>query len=448
MFEPASDNSGTLRQLEQQQQQQSHCLTVNSVFLRVQPAACGKQYWRWRYQRDVIKLDFAYGIMTVCRVAASAYACTAPRWCLGLVLLSALLQLSMIAWRRPQYVRVRLALVCLLRLAWMCFSCYALRGIHARAFFRPGLAANVTAALPALRYEVLTAAAAAAAPGQQLQAQQLAPGAAGVATVAAAAARAAAGEVAVLFAAASWLANLALQPLLQPVPFVLQAPLQALEVGLLLRQFHAIAFLHVEALPGLAAVMFRLHALCEGVFHVAAGFVFVTPAVLAGCRPGDLRLVTNFVVVYAGLLLPLFLLYKAELLGKARFALSYAAGLTSQQAGGADGGEAAAAATTTDVSGSSRAAAAAAAAPVPAQLVGSAAAAGQAQGRLGDHAADGSSGCLARLQLVGWLQPISQEFLLEMLRCPGVRIKDDVICAMLLLLVTWGLCAWATPKLL
>jgi hypothetical protein len=438
MFESPSDNNSMLLQPEQQQQQQPPRLTVDSIFLRVQPTACGKQYWRWRYQRDVIKLDFAYAVMMVCRMAASAYACTAPHWCLGLVLVSAALQLAMIAWRRLQYIRVRLALVCVLRLAWMCFSCYALRGIHERAFAQPGMLFSSAAFAPS-------------APGQQ-QLQQAVPAAAaaaGAAAAAAAAARAPAGEVAVLFAAASWLANLALQPLLQPVPFVLQAPLQALEVGLLLLQFHAVAFLHVEALPGLAAAMYRMHAVCEGMFHIGAGFVFLTAKALAGCSPGDLRLVANFVIVYAGLVLPLFLLYKAELLGKARFALSYTAGLTHQQRGEAedssnDGGSGA----TTDVSGSSRAAAEAVAPQsTPAQPVGAAAAAGQVQSsQLGGNGAAGSSSCVARLQLVGCVQPINREFLLEMLRCPRVRIKDDVICGMLLLLVTWGLCAWGTSK--
>jgi hypothetical protein len=437
MLESTSDSSTTLLQQQQQRHQQPHRLAVDSMFLRLQPAACSKQYWRWRYQRDVLKLDFAYGVMTVCRVAASAYACTAPRWCLALVLTSALLQLAMIAWGRPQYMRLRLALVCLLRLAWMCFSCYALRGIHARAFAKPLTPIKATTGL---HYDSLTIAAA-AAPGQHI----VSAGAAG--SQAAAVVRAPAGEVAVLFAAASWLANLALQPLLQPVPFVLQAPLQALEVALLLMQFHTVAYAHIEALPGLAAAMYRLHALCEGAFHVGAGFVFLTPEVLAGCSPGDLRLLANFVVVYAGLVLPLFLLYKAELLGKARFALSWAAGLTEQQqqqqrgAGSVEGSSNAGTGAVPSASGSSRAAAAAA---VPARA---AAAAGEhAEVSQADDGGAGSSGCISRLQLVGYVQPISREYLLQMLRCPRVRVKDDVICGMLLLLVTWGACLWATPK--
>jgi hypothetical protein len=257
-----------------------------------------------------------------------------------------------------------------------------------------------------------------------------------------------------VFAAASWLANLALQPLLQPVPFVLQAPLQALEAALLLLQFHGVAFRHVEALPGLAAAMYRVHAVCEGVFHVGAGFVFLTPEVLAGCSPGDLRLVANFVIVYAGLVLPLFLLYKAELLGKARFVLSRAAGPTGQPQDAADNSTSGAGDPAAVVSGSSRAAAAvspaetaAAAAPNSEQVP----AAGN--GNRGGAATGGGGGGgggvgVPQLQLVGCVQPISREYLLEMLRCPSVCLKDDVICGMLLLLVTWGLCVWATPRLL
>jgi hypothetical protein len=439
MLEAANNSNGLLLQAEQHQHQQPQRLSVDSVLLRVQPAACGKQYWHWRYQRDVVKLDFAYAVMTLCRVAASAYACTAPRWCVALVLLSAMLQLSMIAWRRLQYINVRLGLVCLLRLSWMCFSWHALRGIHARAFHRSGL-------------PFAQAAAAAAVPDQhQLLVPPAAADTAALAAAAGGAGRVPAGEVAVVFAAASWLANLALQPLLQPVPFVLQAPLQALEAALLLMQFHGVAFRHVEALPGLAAAMYRIHAVCEGMFHVGAGFVFLAPEVLAGCSPGDLRLVANFVVAYAGLVLPLFLLYKAELLGKARFVLSCAAGSTGPQRGAdaADSSTSEAARQAAVVSGSSRAAAATS----PADTAQAATRSNEqmpaaGNGGHGSAATSGGGSGVPQLQLVGCVQPINREYLLEMLRSPSLRLKDDVICGVLLLLVTWGLCVWATPRLL
>jgi hypothetical protein len=434
MLEAANASNGLLLPAEQRQHQQQQRLSVDSVLLRVQPAACGKQYWHWRYQRDLVKLDFAYAVMTLCRVAASAYACTAPPWCVALVLASALLQLAMIAWRRVQYINIRLALVCLLRLAWMCFSWHALRGIHALAFNRPGLP-----------FAPAAAAAAAVVPGQHVLVPPAAADSAALAAASGAAGRVPAGEVAVVFAAASWLANLALQPLLQPVPFVLQAPLQALEAALLLMQFHDVAFAHVEALPGLAAAMYRVHAVCEGVFHVGAGFVFLTPEVLAGCSPVDLRLVANFLVLYAGLVLPLFLLYKAELLGKARFVLSRAAGQTGQQrdAGAADNSTSGAGRPAAVVSGSSRAAAETAAAATPNNEQMPAAGSGDR-----GNATGGGGGGVPQLQLVGCVQPINREYLLEMLRCPSVRLKDDVICGILLLLVTWGVCVWATPRLL
>ncbi|KAF6255826.1 hypothetical protein COO60DRAFT_181367 [Scenedesmus sp. NREL 46B-D3] len=427
MFPAASDSIDTPMQAEQHQHRRPQRLGVESITLRLQPAACGKHYWHWRYQRDVLKLDFACAVMTVCRVAASAYACTAPLWCLALMLMSALLQLTMIRRRPLLYARLRLVLVCLARLAWMCFSCYALHGIHAPAFATSGL--------------LSTPAAAAEVPGQHPLVQHSARDTA--AATAAAAGRQPGGEVAVLFAAASWLANLALQPLLQPVPFVLQVPLQALEAGLLLTHFNVVAVRHVEALPGLAAAMHRLHALCEGMFHVGTGFVFLTPKVLAGCSPDDLRLVANCVVVYAGLALPLFLLYKAELLGKARFALSRASALTRHAGGaGAAGSNGGGPGGATAAHSSSHAAAAGAAAAAP----GAQHQAGDDSKRDGVDGGCGGDGGL-RLQLTGCVQPISHEFLLQMLRCPRVRLQDDVICGMLLLLLTWGLCLFATPRL-
>lgn len=355
-------------------------------------------YWTWRAQRDLCRHDALYACLALLRavslLTASRNGATSSV-AVAMALLAAWHLLVLNRASPATVASVRMFVVVTARCLWAVVYCMPLRPDAAGAATEP------------------------------CTAQQLA------------------------FAVGSWVQHMFLQPLLQPVPFAVLLPLQLLETGLLLHCSSPV-LLQLERQPQLVSAMLQLHQALENVFHISMGFLLVTPCSVLQCGVNEPRQVAWFLVVFCGLLLPLYFAYCAELVGKAEYVLlthrpqaaeaapNYAiVGLS--QLRGADVGPSgsreidSASSSTSGMSSGASIVAGASAGQAPA-----------CPGRAEVLSSNGSSGrpevSLSQLQLVGWLQPVNRELLLAMMHTPGVWLRDGAAGCLIMAVLAWGMC--------